>query len=253
MKRFSIYGMMMVCALALTFVSCGDDDKRDDAPTTFAVTPDNVTMYAGQTKQLSAVGATQWSSDNEFVASVDKKGLIQANHVGTANILASDGNAMGQCAVTVQPQYNCWATPLLTWGASMSEIAEAETHQLETTAERYLVYSYPEGSTSAMVQYLFDNRGLEGINVVADASEYNTVASFLSERYLFYKQDDEGVNYFINATTLETSTMVVALSNLINRGTNFTVVTYICHVSRSSGPIEAPRRALSSLLSTTLH
>ena len=252
MKRLSIYGMMMVCALTLTFVSCGDD--KDDAPTHFSVTPDNVTMYAGQTKQLSAVGATQWSSDNEFVASVDKNGLVQANHVGAANILASDGNAMGQCAITVQPQYNCWATPLLTWGASMLEIHEAETHQLDTTAERYLVYSYPEGTTPAMVQYIFDNRGLECINVVVNGTaEFGTVASFLSERYLFYKQDDEGVNYFINATTLETATMVVRLTTLTSKSNFFTVVTYICNVSRSPETYDAPRRALSSLLSATLH
>lgn len=238
MKRLTIYGMMMLCALAFTFISCGDD-KDDDAPTHFSVTPDNVTLYAGQEKQLSASGAIQWSSDNEFVATVDEQGKVTAHHIGTANIFASDGNAMGQCAVTVQPQYNCWATPLFNWGASMNQIRAAESHPLETVADRYLVYSYTEGSTQAYVQYVFDDGGLEGINVLADDSEFNNVAYFLLERYC-YAQENGGRYYFINSTSLDTTTMLVVLSSLTNNGSTVTVVTYCPY-----RVVEAPKRVMS--------
>lgn len=245
MKRLTIYGMMMLCALSFTFISCGDD-KDDDAPTHFSVTPDNVTLYAGQEKQLSATGAIQWSSDNEFVASVDEQGKVTAHHIGTANIFASDGNAMGQCAVTVQPQYNCWATPLMTWRASMSEIAAAETHQLETAKEdKYLVYSYTEGSTQAYVQYVFDNRGLEGINVLVNGTtEFGNIAYFLNERYLYYTQTEAGIYYFIDSNSLETATLAVALGTISEDGNYFTIATYIPQ-NLPSRPIDAPKRVMS--------
>ena len=227
MRSQSIYGFLLMSALGFTFIACGDDQKFLDAPTTLSVTPDNTTMSVGQEKQLSASGATKWTSENEYVAKVDARGVVFANHIGTANIYASDDNAMGKCTITVEPHYLCYDTPLLNFGASMKSIIDAENHQKNRSDSKYLYYNYTNGTIQTLVQYVFDdNDALEGINVIATYSDYTKIAFYLLERYEYAAQADNSC-LFINALTEEATTLLVLLSKYTNGNNNYTVVTYM--------------------------
>ena len=60
-----------MCVMGTVLTSCGDD-KEDDSPTTLSVTPGSISLYYEDTQQLSAAGATSWSSENEFIAILKK-------------------------------------------------------------------------------------------------------------------------------------------------------------------------------------
>ena len=244
MKKVSFFGIIMMCVMGVVSTSCGDD-KSDDSPTTLSINPSSVSLYYEDTQQLSASGATSWSSENEFVAKVDAKGLVTANHVGSTNIQASNGNAMGRCSVTVKPKYNCYDTPLLNWGSSPSAISTAETHaKSSSNNSNYLYYEYTNGTTNAIVQYIFKENSLSGINVIASYSDYARIGLYLIERYQPFYKDDNDNYYFIDTMDINTAKSIVVLSTTKISGSNVTLVTYMPNTQKSN----APRRAISQNL-----
>lgn len=254
MKKASFCGIILMCVMGAVLASCGDD-KSDDSPTTLSVNPSSVNLYYEGTQQLSASGATSWSSENEFVAKVDSKGLVTANHVGSTNILVSNGNSMGKCAVTVIPKYNCYDTPLLNWGASKSAISAAETHTKgSSSSSDYLYYEYTNGTSVALVQYIFKNNALNGINVIASKSDYTPIGYFLLERYQPIYKDDNDNYYLIDAmdTNLAQNVIVWGLTTISS--SKYTMVTYFKYNPNSnalrrafSQDIEIPNEVLSIL------
>jgi hypothetical protein len=238
MKKLRIYGIVLMCVMGLVSVSCGSDD---DSPSTLSVNPSAVSLYYDDTQQLSATGATSWTTENEFVAKVDANGLVTANHIGSANIIASNGDAMGKCTVTVKPKYNCYDTPLLNWGSSKNTISASETHTKESsTNSNNLVYVYNNGTTSVIVQYIFKDNSLYGVNVVATYLDYVSIGYYLLERYQPFYQDD-GVFYFIDAMDTNTAQNIVSFRTYKISNDEVTLVTYMSNTKKTN----APRRAFS--------
>lgn len=236
MRKVSIWGIILMCVMGAVLASCGDD-KSDDSPTTLSVNPSSVNLYYEGTQQLSASGATSWSSENVFVAKVDSKGLVTANHVGSTNILVSNGNAMGKCAVTVIPKYNCYDTPLLNWGASKSAISAAETHTASSSSSSTsLGYGYTNGSVTSVVLYMFEDNALKSVGVVASYSDYAQIALYLLERYQIIDKDDDNNYYFIDSMDTNTANNVIALSTTTISNTKMTMVLYIPNSKKASAP-----------------
>ena len=241
MKKVSSFGIILMCLMGAVLSSCGDDES-DDSPKTISIIPSSVNLYYEETQQLSASGATSWSSENDFVAEVDSKGLVTANHVGSTNILASNGNVKGKCTVTVKPKYNCYDTPLLNWGASKNAISAAETHTKgSSSSSNHLYYQYTNGTTVAVVQYVFENNALKGINVIAPSSDYASIGLHLLERYQPIGKDDDSNFYFIDSMDLKLARNVLSLSLTTISSSNYTLVTYI----KNNASSNAPRRAIS--------
>ncbi|MCR5513488.1 MAG: Ig-like domain-containing protein [Prevotella sp.] len=236
MRKVSVWGIILMCVMCGVSTSCGDD-KSDDSPTTLSVNPSSVSLYYEGTQQLSASGVTSWSSENEFVAKVDAKGLVTANHVGSTNILASNGNAMGRCAVTVKPKYNCYDTPLLNWGASASAISAAETHTASSSSSSTsLGYGYTNGSVTSVVLYMFENNALKSVGVLASYSNYAQIALYLLERYQPIAKDDDGNYYFIDSMDTKTANNVIALSTTTVSNSKMTMVLYMPNSQKASAP-----------------
>lgn len=254
MKKVSLFGLVLMCVMGAVLVSCGND-KSDDSSTSLSVSPSSVSLYYEGTQQLSASGATSWTSENEFVAKVDSKGLVTANHVGNTNILVSNGNAMGKCAVNVKAKYNCYDTPLLNWGASTSAISAAETHtKSSSTSSDYLVYEYTNGTTIALVQYIFKSSALSGINVIMPSSDYASVGLYLLERYQPANKDDNDSYYFVDAMDVKHAKNVIVFALQTISNSKYTVVTYFKNDTKSnvsrraySQKVEIPDEVLSIL------
>lgn len=75
------------------------------------VTPENKTVYIGDTVQLEATispegigGTVSWSSNNSGVASVNESGLVSANSVGTAIITATANGVSASSTIVVEPK-----------------------------------------------------------------------------------------------------------------------------------------------------
>ena len=68
-KYFRFVGLVMMAVMSYGITACGSDD--DDNSGGLSVSPNSVSMHFEDTKQLKADGATSWSSEDEFVATVD--------------------------------------------------------------------------------------------------------------------------------------------------------------------------------------
>ena len=121
----SMKKLLTVLSLILLVVglgSCSKDQKQPSiAPTKLSLTPTEIILKVGESKQLTASvepkGNTPtviFASDNQEVATVDANGLVKAVAEGTANITAKVGELVEQCAVTVSN-----FTPASTKGASV--------------------------------------------------------------------------------------------------------------------------------------
>ena len=74
------------------------------------ISPDQLTMPSGTSKQLTAVvisceGEITWTSSNEAVATVDSNGLVTAHQAGTATIKAQsaeNADVYDECVITVR-------------------------------------------------------------------------------------------------------------------------------------------------------
>lgn len=184
---------LLVFALIALLWGCEDDKKQGNAK----LNSSSVELKFGQTKQLSVEDGVvkSWTSDDEFVAFVDKKGLVTAMHIGKTNIQAFiDGQMLG-CEVTVNPTYNSFKEPLTTWGASVSAIKSAEKRTL--IAEEFdgidgaLGYEEPR---TILLAYFFRDYKLESSAVLL-ALTFNAeeLATFLSERYEILGETDDGI------------------------------------------------------------
>ena len=115
--------LLLVAAAALLFVTCtpeakvdkgdkpGDDTEapQDIAIRSITLSQETLELVEGETATLTATvypeNATnktvRWISDNTDVASVDKNGLVTANHAGQATIVAAAGLQKAFCYVSV--------------------------------------------------------------------------------------------------------------------------------------------------------
>ncbi len=240
MKKHFLWGLILMCVTGMSLTACGGDDNNNDAPTTLTVNPTSISMYYDGSQQLSAQGATSWTSENEFVAKVDQNGLVKGGHVGTTNIIASNGTSTGRCTVTIVPKYNLYDTPILNWGATMSQIRATETHTLAGSGSDYLGYGYTNGSRNAVVTYTFKNGGLNGIVVILNKNDYVNLGYYLIERYLPIGSSD-GMYIFADALLQSQTKTIIGLDYITVSGTKYAGATYIPNTSSSSS---APKRSM---------
>jgi len=221
MKKIFLFLLLGVCASFLT--ACGGDDSND---TPLTVTPGLVSLNYKDTKQLSAPDATKWTSEDEFVASVDQKGLVEAKHVGVTKIVASNGSSMGTCNVVVSPLYKLYDTPILEWGATKSDIKAAETHQLSSEDDDALGYLYENGTISTAVIYLFENGALKSANALMNKNYFANHGLYLIERYQPAAYNDD-LYAFMDAMSIEKATMLIGLSYMKISKTTFSSAIYM--------------------------
>lgn len=100
MKKF-VFGALALCALA--FVSCKDDDKKDDnKDVKVTLSAETLSLKVGETATLTVTPAdAALTSSAAEVATVDAKGVVTAIAAGEAVITATKGNNKAECKVTV--------------------------------------------------------------------------------------------------------------------------------------------------------
>lgn len=105
-----------------------------------ALSKTKATIYNGKTLQLKVTGTTKtvsWSSSNNKVAKVNRKGLVTALKVGTATITARVGSKKLNCKVTVK-------SPLS---------ADALKLNLDVGATKYVTLTYKLGGKLFLKKY----------------------------------------------------------------------------------------------------
>ncbi|MDE6811747.1 MAG: Ig-like domain-containing protein [Muribaculaceae bacterium] len=210
MKKFAI---MVALALPLAFASCGDDN---DTTITLDQTAVNL-EYGKSVKVKASEGGVAWGSSNEFVATVNDKGEIEAEHVGTAVITATKNGATAKCTVTVTATNNNFTLPILNWGASVNDVKSAVETQFKdlsllTGSADGLTYTQP-AQAYPWYLYIFKNGGLAGsmLAVDEDMDESLDLEGFIEQRYEEVDETEEGFVY-VNANTIGEATLAVIYS-----------------------------------------
>src|SRR5215470_2868218 len=106
--------------MALLICGCGGNASSNGASepslVSLSVSPSNLSLFTGESKQLTATGtfsdgstqnlstAVAWSSANTQVATVSSTGLVTAQGGGLAAIAATSGTISAQATVSVTYQ-----------------------------------------------------------------------------------------------------------------------------------------------------
>lgn len=219
MKNNLLFLLLTICA---SFVSCGGDDNKENAA---SISPTSISMYYDGERQLTGTNVTSWESANDFVASVDEKGLVKGAHVGTTQIIGRNGNSSATCQVEIKAMYNLYDTPILDWGASMSTIKNKEMHELLSTTSTSCFYDYSKNGESYLLDYSFKNGSLNSIGIIAKLSMFLDLGYFLLERY-FPISNEPDLFMFANGYTKDKMTTIIGLQTTKISGTTASMVTY---------------------------
>ena len=122
---------------------------------------DNMSLLVGQTEKLTVTvkpdnttdKTITWKSDNEAVATVSSDGTVTAVSVGTANIMATCGQATATCKVTVNPVE---ATGVILSADNMSLLV-GQTEKLTVTVK-------PDNTTDKTITWKSDNEAVATVS-----------------------------------------------------------------------------------------
>ena len=200
MKKF-FYAMAL--ALPLVFTSCQEDTPLE--------VPASVEMNVYATNDLAVSGT--WTSSNEFVATVDKKGNITAHHVGEAVLTVVDGAQTATCKVVVNPVNTSYTFPYFTWGADLATVKKANEGLTlldeASDEEGGWILSYLTGSDFPGYVYFVPTTGLEAASIVVDINDTANFEEFMYQYFADLEEDEEGWIYLINANSVAEATIAV--------------------------------------------
>ena len=218
MKKLSL---VLVALLAFSFVGCQEwidfpdpepDPEPDPDPTVEAVitlAETSATLHSGETYQIQAEceNPITYTSENEYHASVSEEGEVTANFVGSTTIMLESETDSVTFEVTVEPMSNLYPEPEIEIGATKEAIIE-QFGQPAVEDEGILgYYNYSENAMMLMVMF-DESEVVTDYALVLDPSFEDELDTFLGERYLFV-QEEEGVKIYINALTIEETSLIV--------------------------------------------
>ena len=223
--------VLLAAVFALTgvsFFSCSS--SNDDEP--FSMNERAITIQKGDKYTITHTGKASWSSDDDFVASVND-GEVTANHVGETAIYAMSGGPKSQCDVTVRGLYNYFREPLCKLNATPEDVMRYETRSLDTKkSDRTTLIYYPAMNEDIdVVAYTFKNDKLESAFVSMTMHGNATQAlqmmtNFMSERY--FGDGISSAGYVcMNATTTESASKFVYVTNKTPGYEGITAALYI--------------------------
>ena len=211
-----------------SFFSCSS--SNDDEP--FSMNERAITMQNGDKYTINHTGKASWSSDDDFVASVND-GEVTANHVGETSIYAMSGGSKIQCDVTVRGLYNYFREPLCKLNSTPEDEMRYEKRSLDTKkSDRTTLIYYPEMNEDIdVVAYTFKNDKLESAFVSMtmhgnDTQALQMMTNFMSERYFGDGISSAGYVY-MNATTTESASKFVYVTNTTPGYEGITAALYI--------------------------
>jgi len=162
----------------LCFTSCSSDNGDG-----LSLNKTSLQLASDVKAQLEASEKVEWSSESNFVASVDDKGMVVGNHVGKTYIVASNGGHVVKCGVEVIPLHYTLTEPIIDFGASESVIKSKENRTLIKEDSESLFYKDDKSDVVQGIFYLFDSGKLTSIGLLINLSYTLVATDFFLERY----------------------------------------------------------------------
>ena len=113
---------LMTAVLVIAGCSKSEDGK-------LTLSANQVSLYSGDTKQVTVNDNATWSSKSEFVAEVSEDGIIKGNHVGKTIITATSDNGEALCEVVVNAKYSTYTEPVLEFGVDKATVYSQDISQ----------------------------------------------------------------------------------------------------------------------------
>jgi len=136
--------------------------------------------------------AYTYSSSDEYTATVNNDGTVEAKHVGECviDISTSDGIST-KSSVTVKPRSKLYTEPYLTFGGTKSDVKGYEKRTVSSEDLTGIVYK-GENSNVRNVVYLFEGGKMTAVGVLLANTVYciEEAHKFLTERYDYLLVDD---------------------------------------------------------------
>lgn len=162
--------------------------------------PRSISIKVGAKYEINATG--NWTTTNDFVASVSNEGIVEAKHIGQCVI----SNGEIKCNVRVSASTTLYTEPVLQWGMSKSKLIsiEGDDYKVSGNSIGYMTNS----STAPLKIYAFQNDRLYVSGVVVKISSSERLSNHLLDRYQPIDVDGSS-NLFIDAYSLEKATTIV--------------------------------------------
>lgn len=199
--------LLFAAGCTLLFTGCSKDDK--DGGANLSLNETNISLHHEQTKQLKASDAVTWSSESNFVATVNASGLVEGNHVGKTHIVATKNSDNVKCVVEVTPMYSTFTEPLFDFGASVDQIKSKEKRSFQYAKDNGILFKGGKSSEVA-VMYLFENSKMVCSAISISYLYAEEAIKFIAERYQPIVK--KGYDYYFVNNDLDKSTMLIAIS-----------------------------------------
>ena len=125
MKTKTLLIATLTMVFATPFAGCSDDDDEDVVSSKLTLNEDAIILTHNDTTALSVSGneVVEWSTTDQFIATVDEDGVVTGHHVGATIVEAktADGRT-AECGVAVVPLYFTFKEPYIEWGKSQADV-----------------------------------------------------------------------------------------------------------------------------------
>lgn len=201
---------LLTCTLFLLGSCSSDDDNKNG----ISLSETSTTLKSAKTYQINATSDTKitYAVENEYHAKVSDSGLVTAGKIGETDIILTNGDDTKHFKVTVDPESTMYPDPNLEFGISKGDLVKKLGTPSKETSDGI---SYDNFSTKApQVAYLFDsNNKLKSVGVIVKTAYSKELGTYLGERYVYAASNEDSYTlFFINALSLEKTTMAVGAS-----------------------------------------
>lgn len=172
MKTFKYFTsiLTMFCLTLVVLASCKKEEVKPSIP--------DQTMYHGDKYNIPVKG--NWTSSNPLIAYVEDD-IVEAITIGNARI----SNGEISFNVNVNPKYNLYKEPFLSWGSSPSAIRSfMSSYNISSDKSNMIIY---EGRNKELnIAYSFTSSKLSAVGVFVKCSQVTTseIVGYLCERYI---------------------------------------------------------------------
>ena len=231
-KKFIIMKKVFLLVFAASIlVACEESSKS------IQLSPSSVNLYYDETQQiqvLSETGSFEWSTANDFHATVSSSGKITTGHVGSTIITAKQGKKEGTCSVTIKPKYYLYDTPYFGWGETMTQVSNklGTPDQIQTNV---LVYVLSEAD-GIIAMYMFTDGKLTGVGITLNVKNATTLTYYLVERYQPFSAEN-GTYYFMNAMNFDDATIGLMMRYVSTSSMHYYQVVYAPINQQQNAPV----------------
>lgn len=184
----------LVAIITITSCSKSNDDDLN--------IPQNITIEVGEDYSLNI--NREWSTNKDFVATVDGSGKITGSHVGECDIVSGEN----KCHVTVKPNYTLYREPYFDVNMSKEYVMSLYGEPYNVSSNGNIVM-YETGQDSApYIMYTFEDGMLKSSSIVVRKTYESSLKLHLRNRYAYFQYSD-GLYQYVNAYKADEVTLFV--------------------------------------------